>query len=256
MIVSDENICERIGEYFGKQHHAHAGSVHQQKAFAEHIFQLAMVPGTIVISDNGCGTDGISDKYCYKNKLDIHQNTVSCDTVFTRKAHKLEIVEHADQGTRNIGHQFGGTVCAGFAKDRQVHVCFYKLQKTAVGAQKVEERQKTSDTLADASGKCRPGNTPAEHGNEQRVKQHISHTGGNCGEKTELRLFCGREKSLEYVLQHKSSVKNQNGSSLRHTVLKHGIGCPSRREIGRINTMPMTERAMPLITVRIIIMVK
>jgi hypothetical protein len=63
-----------------------------------------------MVADNRSAPNGISDGNSNENKLHIHQDSVSRDSVLSDKAEKLEVVEHTYCGRGNAGHYFGGTV--------------------------------------------------------------------------------------------------------------------------------------------------
>ena len=57
---------------------------HDHHTFFEHVFQLPVIPGAVVIADNGTRSNGIAQKSGCKYKLRVHDHSVSCHTIFSR----------------------------------------------------------------------------------------------------------------------------------------------------------------------------
>ncbi len=65
-----------------------------------------MVFCTIMIADDRSASNGVPDGNGNENKLHIHQDSVSRDSVLADKTEKLEVIEHTYGGGGNAGHYF------------------------------------------------------------------------------------------------------------------------------------------------------
>ena len=101
-----------------------------------------------MVTDERCTSDGIAKEDGGKNKVDIHDGSEGCDTVFSCEIHQLDVIKRVDEGTREVGHQLGGTIGAGLKQDLSVKMRFSKTEQTAVFSGKIENRKQTADTFA------------------------------------------------------------------------------------------------------------
>ncbi len=175
-----------------------------------------MVSGTIMVTDERCTSDGIAKEDGGKNKVDIHDGSEGCDTVFSREIHQLDVIKRVDEGTREVGHQLGGTIGAGLKQDLSVKMRFSKTEQTAVFSGKIENRKQTTDTFAADSRKCSSGQSKTEYTDEKEIQDHIGDTGSNDDRKAELWLFRCDKETLEYVLQHKSRQGKKTDPCIQH----------------------------------------
>ena len=82
------------------------------KTFFQYVVKLPVIFGAVVKSDDRRAADRVADKYRDEDKLHIHKNSVCRNAVLARDAKKLEVIEHTDDGRRNVGHKLRGAVSA------------------------------------------------------------------------------------------------------------------------------------------------
>ena len=185
-----------------------------------------------MIADNRCRTDGIADEDRHKDKLDIHQHTVGGNTVLPRVFQQLEVVEHADDGCRDVGDQLGGAVCRCGKNRAPFNACPRQMQQTVVWTNKVDKRNDAAYALADTGGNSRTGNTKAEHADKQHIQNHIGTAGRQRRDKTEAWLFGGDKEALKEVLQHERRVEGDDDSAVNDAVLEHCLICAEQNGDG------------------------
>ena len=95
-----------------------------------------------------------------------------------------------------------------------------KTQETGVFPCKIEYGEQTADTLTAYRGDCGTCETPAEDGDQEIVKKHIGHAGGDDNIKPKFGLFCCYKKTLEHVLQHESRHGKERDMAVEHAAGK------------------------------------
>ena len=121
-IISYENSCQRC-----RQSPRTAAACSETPPRSEAHCALAgyLTPFyscAVVIADNWSYAGRITDENRKENKIHIHDGSVSCDSVFSRVAHQLRVIQHADNGHGNTAHQFRYTVGAGTSERSSIPI--------------------------------------------------------------------------------------------------------------------------------------
>lgn len=96
-IVADEDLCQRRGQHARKDREYKAGRAHEARAHPQHVLELRVVLCAVVEADDGRAADRIADIDGNKDKLDIHQDAIGRNAVFSEVSEQLEIIDHDDR---------------------------------------------------------------------------------------------------------------------------------------------------------------
>ena len=107
LVVPDEDLRQRRGQYPREYRQHDAGGAHQDDAHAQHVFEFRVVLRAVVEADDRRAADGIADIDGNEDKLDVHQNAIGRYAVLAEVFEQLEVIDHADDGGRDIAHQLG-----------------------------------------------------------------------------------------------------------------------------------------------------
>ena len=156
-----------------------------------------------MITNDRRRSDGVSDKNSNENEVDIHNHAICRNTIFSCIFDQLQIVQHVDQRHRNVGHQFGRTVKAGFSKCIKINLCRNQLQCTAVLPDEADKWDHSANYLADSCCQCRTDQTIPQYTDQHKIQNNIGKSCCHRDHQSKGRLLCRHKKTLEYILQHK-----------------------------------------------------
>ena len=74
LVVPDEDLRQRRGQYPREYRQHDAGGAHQDDAHAQHVFEFRVVPRAVVEADDRRAADGIADIDGNEDKLDVWHN--------------------------------------------------------------------------------------------------------------------------------------------------------------------------------------
>ena len=229
LVVPDKDLRQRRGQYPREYRQHDAGGAHQDDAHAQHVFEFRVVPRAVVEADDRRAADGIADIDGNEDKLDVHQNAVGRYAVLAEVFEQLEVIDHADDGGRDIAHQLGRAVAAGVQDRPQLQLRPDEAELARVRAQEIEQREQPADALAQARGDGRARDAPVENRDEQRIEHHIRHARRDRRGQTELRLLRHDQKALEHVLQHKRARERDDDPAVEHAVGQHLRRCAEKQ---------------------------
>ena len=61
---------------------------------------------TVVVAYNGGTSEGVAEKDCHKDEVDIHNDTICSNAIFASYLHKLKIIQNINNGCGKICHHF------------------------------------------------------------------------------------------------------------------------------------------------------
>ena len=96
LIIAHENMRQRSREKLSQSHHYNSGAERKYRAFFAHVVKLRVILGAVVITHDRRGSDGVSDVYCRKYELHVHQHAIRGNSVLSGKTDELVIIQHAD----------------------------------------------------------------------------------------------------------------------------------------------------------------
>ena len=91
-IVSDKKCGKRNRKELGDHSKHQSPASDQAQAFLEQVFQFIVVAGTVMEADDRSTSDGIAKEDRNKYEVDIHNGSISGNTVFAGKSHKLDVI--------------------------------------------------------------------------------------------------------------------------------------------------------------------
>jgi len=218
LVIADEKVCERIGEGYCRCRHQNAEGAHDYQALFIEVLKLFSVPCSVMEADNGGRAYNEADEDGNEDEADVHYSSVGGNSVLTRKAHKLVVIENCDHRHRNVAEQLGGAVGAGFQEDLAVEPAFTEPQGTVVFAGEVDEGNYSADCLGD--NRCRRGTrkTPRKKTHEKGIEHHIRNACADGDGQAELGLFGGYAEALENVLEHKEGQADKHRAGVQNAI--------------------------------------
>ena len=135
---------------------------------------------------------------------------------------KLEVVQDAHDTHRDVAHELGSTVRAGFEDSTPVKPAFAKAQNAGIFAEKIEKRDSAADHLAHGACKRRAGKLIAlgQKRHQNGVQNHVGQPGGNGDRQPKLRLFCRDKEGLEEQLKNIKRYSEQENPPVQNAVVK------------------------------------
>ena len=173
-----------------------------------------MIFGTVMVADDWSTSDGVSDKDGSKNKVDVHDGSVSGYAVFSAEFHQLKVIHGIHDGTGQTCHQFGGTIGTGFPQNTAVKSGFTKTKPAGIFPGKIKQWSNTANTFTTDRSNRGTCQSPAEDSNKEQIQNHIRNTCGDDHGKSQFWLFSCDKKALKYILQHKGSQGNTAQSAI------------------------------------------
>ena len=222
-VVADEDTGNGRGERDGKEGHREARDERESQALFEQTFEFPAVLRAVVVANDGRDGDGITEEECHEDEADIHDNTVSAHTVLLRDGHELDVVEHADEGSRKVADHLARAVIAGLAKGAEVKARARQVQRRIVRAEEEDKRDERADDLRKRRGKRRAEKAEREHVDEQKIEHHVRQPREHRHAQAKVRLFRRRQKALEAVLQHEKGKRREQHAPIEHAVVDRQV---------------------------------
>ena len=192
-----------------------------------------MVPGTVVVADDGRTADGIPHKHRHKQESRIHDDAVSRHPILPGKAEELVVVQDVHQRHRNIGHQLGRAVDAGVPQHPPLKLGSDEVEAAGVvPLEEIEHRQHAAHQLAEEGRNGSTGHAPLQDAHQQHIQHHVGAACTHRKGKPQLGLLRGDKKALEQILPDKGRNRHQQDPAVGHGVFQHLPFCPQQQRDG------------------------
>ena len=192
-----------------------------------------MVPGTVVVADDGRTADGIPHKHRHKQESRIHDDAVSRHPILPGKAEELVVVQDVHQRHRNIGHQLGRAVDAGVPQHPPLKLGSDEVEAAGVvPLEEIEHRQHAAHQLAEEGRNGSTGHAPLQDAHQQHIQHHVGAACAHRKGKPQLGLLRGDKKALEQILPDKGRNRHQQDPAVGHGVFQHLPFCPQQQRDG------------------------
>ena len=96
-IIAHKDLCHIGDNEHGHRRHDDRYHADEPQTLGIEIMHLGMVPGTVVVADDGSAAHGIAHEDRHKQERRVHDDAISRHTVLACKAEELVVVEDVDQ---------------------------------------------------------------------------------------------------------------------------------------------------------------
>jgi len=143
-----EGAGQRIREKLDHDGGDNAEDNDDRHALLIQILQVVRIAGPEVIRDQRGNTEHEAGSDGSENRVDITDRTVGGNAHIADHIEEKTVVNDVDEGTRDIGEEFGGTVSAGFGQRFSILNRLAEAQKACVFAGKIDQGNETADEKA------------------------------------------------------------------------------------------------------------
>ena len=171
LIIACKNFHQWPRKNLGSCQEDYATGRDNDQTFPAQIFQFRMIASPVVEADDRRRSQGITEIQGHEDNIHIHNDTICRHAVFSGRFHQLKVIEHTNNGRRQIRHQFGRTVHAGLPDDFSVPLCFSQPQQTVVFSGKIDYRDHSANDLSCRRCQRRSRQSQREH-HDQHVIQY------------------------------------------------------------------------------------
>lgn len=188
-------------QFCGNEHHKREYA-QNHKALSQQTLQLLMVLCSEVIADDGSSTDGVAKEDRKENQIEIHQNAIGCNSVLSGVLQKLNVIEDTNNGHGNIVEQLGRTIETDFEKGFPIKGCLGQAQETGIFSAEVDERDNTTDALAQSGSSGSTRKPPGKSYHKDRIQNDVGKPCCNGGIEAQIGLFRRGKETLKFILHH------------------------------------------------------
>lgn len=176
--------------------------------------QFFAVLDLVVITEEWCRSYGKTEEYGTEEEADVHEYTIGGHTVQSLKMHETVVVHHAGQRMEDLTDELRCTIGEDCAEGGTCQVWASKMERDGVASVEVNERDDTTDELADNSSQRDSQYSIVDELDEYEIQENIQESGDEVDEKTDLRTLCHDEETLEYILQNEERCGSKKDPSI------------------------------------------
>ena len=92
-IISNKETGKRVCQKLRQYQKEDSPGTDQGQAFPEQILKFRMIACAVMVADDRCAADGVTEKDGKEYEIHVHDRTISCHTVLSGKFHKLYVVQ-------------------------------------------------------------------------------------------------------------------------------------------------------------------